>query len=378
MHKKRANGEGNIRKRANGTWEGRYKANGLSHSIYGKTQNEVRLRLSEIRNDLDNDDYIEPSNMLLKDWMLLWQNEYLEDVKYSTADRYKSCIRVHIIPALGDVRMMDLRASMIQAFLNQCKKQKGLSEKSVKNIRLVLHKALEQAVEDEQIKRNPCDRAKVPTYDDPPKEMRPLKDTEIQVFLDVIKGHKLEGLFYTALFTGLRESELIGLTWDCIDFAHGTIHIYRQLKRKRQKGGPYVFTSLKNKQTRTILPPRNVMAILRNVRTRQAEWQLKAGLCWKNPDGLVFTDELGNHIPTHTLWKAFKAVVTQIGLPEVRFHDLRHSYATLALQTGIDVKTVSSNLGHATTAFTMDRYGHVSEAMMRDSAEKMQRFIESL
>ena len=378
MGKRRANGEGSIRKRDDGSWEARILINGKSRSIYGRTQSDVRKKLTEVRNDLDNDEYLEPNDTTLKEWLELWQDEYLEDVKQSTADRYKSCIRIHIIPALGETRLMDLRASTIQKFLNQCKKVDGLSEKSVKNIRLVLHKALNQAIEDEQIKKNPCDRAKVPSYDDPPKEMRPLKDHEVPMFLQAIKGHQFESLFFVALFTGMRESELIGLTWDCIDFQHCTIHIYRQLRKTREKKGSYVFTSLKNKQARTFSPPQNVLDVLKKVKIRQAELRLKAGSSWSNPDDLVFTNDLGKHVATFTLYKYFKEVVTQIGLPEMRFHDLRHGYATLALQNGVDVKTVSNNLGHSTTAFTMDKYGHVTETMMKDSADKMQRFIESL
>ena len=324
MGKRRANGEGSIRKRENGLWEGRMKINGIPKSVYGKTQAEVRVKLTEIRNALDNDEYLEPTDTTIKEWLELWQEEYLEDVKQSTADRYKSCIRIHIIPALGENRLLDLRSSMIQKFLNNCKRTSGLSEKSVKNIRLVLHKALEQAVEDEQIKKNPCDKAKVPSYDEPPKEMRPLKDHEVPMFLQAIKGHQFEALFYVALFTGMRESELIGLTWDCIDFQHGTIHIYRQLRKTREKKGSYVFTSLKNKQARTFSPPQNVLDVLKKVKIRQAELRLKAGTSWSNPDDLVFTNDLGKHVATFTLYKYFKEVVTQIGLSEMRFHDLRH------------------------------------------------------
>ena len=378
MAKKRANGEVNIRKRSNGIWEGRMTIDGVTKSVYGKTHSDVRVKLTQIRNELDNDEYIDPSDTRLKDWLVLWQNEYLEDVKLSTADRYKSCIRIHIVPALGNIRLMDLRPSAIQTFLNQCKKKKGLSEKTVKNIRLVLHKALEKAVEDEQIRSNPCDKTKVPTYDEPPAEMRPLKDKEVNLFLSAIKDEPFEPLFYVALFTGMRESELIGLTWDCIDFERGTIHLYRQYKKARGPGGQYVFTSLKNKQSRTFSPPQNVLNVLKRVKRRQAEWHLKAGSRWQNQENLVFTDPFGKHVCTPTLYFHFKDVVAKIGLPELRFHDLRHSYATLALQNGIDVKTVSNNMGHSTTAFTMDQYAHVTETMMRDSAEKMQRFIESL
>lgn len=132
MGKRRANGEGSIRKRDDGSWEGRILIEGKSRSIYGRSQTEVRKKLTEIRNDLDNDDYLEPNDTTVKEWLEIWQDEYLEDVKQSTADRYKSCIRIHIIPALGDIRLLDLRASTIQKFLNQCKKVDGLSEKSVK------------------------------------------------------------------------------------------------------------------------------------------------------------------------------------------------------------------------------------------------------
>ena len=378
MGKRRANGEGSIRKRNDGSWEARILINGKSRSIYGRTQSDVRKKLTEVRNDLDNDEYLEPNDTTLKEWLELWQDEYLEDVKQSTADRYKSCIRIHIIPALGETRLMDLRASTIQKFLNQCKKVDELSEKSVKNIRLVLHKALEQAIEDEQIKKNPCDRAKVPSYDDPPKEMRPLKDKEVSAFLNAIIGHPLESLFYVATFTGMRESEIIGLSWDCIDFERGTIHLYRQLKKTRGKGGQYVFTSLKNKQARTFGVPQNVLDTLRRVKIKQAEWKLKAGSSWNNKDNLVFTDQLGKHIATHTVWRQFKVKVEEIGIPEMRFHDLRHTYVVSSIMAGDDIKTIQQNAGHYSSAFTLDRYAHVTATMQKESANRMEKFIAGL
>lgn len=374
---KKAYGSGSIRKRSDGTWEGRILIDGKSRSVYGKTQTVVRQKLTQIRSELDNDEYIEPSKLTLQAWFEMWQDTYLEDVKGSTADRYKSCIRTHIIPALGKVQLTDLKPSIIQQFLNGCKR-KGLAKKSVMNIRLVLHRALEQAVDDEQIKRNPCDKTKVPSYDEPVKEMRPLKDNEVAEFLSRTKGDPYEVMFYVALFTGMRESELIGLTWDCIDFEHGTIRLYRQLKRARGGGEGYVFTTLKNKQSRVFAAAPDVLAVLHKRSLKQKEDRLRAGGVWENADDLVFTNELGRHIATHTLWKHFKSIVSSMGLPEMRFHDLRHSYATLALQNDINVKTVSATLGHATTAFTLDKYGHVSDAMQRDSADKMQRFISSL
>ena len=143
-------------------------------------------------------------------------------------------------------------------------------------------------------------------------------------------------LFYVALFTGMRESELIGLSWDCVDWDHETIHLYRQLKRARGKGAPWVFTTLKNRQDRTFTVPHSVMAVLQKARRKQAEWKLSHGQLFQNTDNLVFTNELGEHLATHTVWKQFKQIVSQLGLPEVRFHDLRHP----------DVKQATKNNRH--------------------------------
>ena len=199
-----------------------------------------------------------------------------------------------------------------------------------------MNKALKKAQSQGLIRQNPCDEAEIPSYDTPQKEMRPLKDHEIPAFLSAIKSHPLEYLFYIALFTGMRESELIGLSWDCIDWDHKTIHLYRQLKRARGKSAPWVFTTLKNKQDRTFAVPHSVMAALQKLKLRQAEWKLSHGQLFQNKDNLVFTNELGEHLATHTVWKQFKQIVTQLGLSEVRFHDLRHP----------DVKQATKNHRH--------------------------------
>ncbi len=184
--------------------------------------------------------------------------------------------------------------------------------------------------------------------------------------------------FFVAMFTGMRESEIIGLTWDSIDWDKEKIHLKKQLIRTKERGSRYVFTTLKNKQSRDFNVPPSVIKALKKVKAAQAEWKLQSGALYNNTDGLVFTNKLGEHLCTHTVYMHFKKIVEKMGLPEVRFHDLRHTYATLALQNGVDIKTVSSNLGHATVAFTMDKYAHVSETMQKDSVTKMEAFIASL
>lgn len=375
--KRRSNQEGTFRKRSAHSWEGSILIDGTRRYVYGSTKAEARDKLIELQNEINQGTHVEESKLTVSEWMDTWIECYTAKVKDSTRNRYRSDIRNHIKPALGSVRIQDLTLLKAQKFLNSCK-DKGLSEKSLKNIYLVLNKAFTRAQKDGLIKKNPCADAEIPSYDEPRKEMRPLKDKEIPAFLQAIKGHPLEYLFYIALFTGMRESELIGLSWDCVDWEHETIHLYRQYRRGCGKGAPWVFTTLKNKQDRTFTVPHRVMAALQKVKIKQAEWKLAHGQLYQNADNLVFTNELGKHLATCTVRGKFKKIVSQLGLPEVRFHDLRHSYATLALQNGVDIKTVSTNLGHATVAFTMDKYAHVSQTMQKESAARMDNYIASL
>lgn len=378
MGKKRGNGEGSFRKRSMNSWEGRVMIEGEVMTVRGKTKAETREKLTAVQSEILNGEYVDENDLTITEWMNTWIECYTAKAKESTRARYQQDIRVHIIPDLGSYRIQDLKLLTVQRFLNRCKNVKGLSEKSLKNIYLVLNKALTTAQKEGLIKKNPCSDAEIPVYEEPKKKMRPLKDEEIPAFLRMIEGNPYEGLFYMAVFTGMRESELIGLTWDCVDLEKGKIHLYRQLKAVRGKSKTYAFTTLKNKQERSFLIPSSVIKALKKVKIQQAEWKLNYGLLFQNKDNLVFTDKLGHHLATRSVYNNFKAIVKKMGLPEVRFHDLRHTYATLALQNGVDYKTISNNLGHATVAFTMDVYADVSMTMQIDSTSKMESYIASL
>ncbi len=170
----------------------------------------------------------------------------------------------------------------------------------------------------------------------------------------------------------MREGEVIGLTWDRIDFTKGTIKIDRQLLKEKKKGGSYVFAPPKRNSKRTIAPGADVMKRLEAVRLRQKERKLKAGPAWDNSLNLVFTNEIGGHYCHSTVEHTFKRIVTAMGLENRRFHDLRHTYAVLALRAGVDIKTLSKSLGHKTVAFTLDVYCHVTEEMQQEAASKME------
>lgn len=381
--RKAANGSGCIRQRKDGTWEaiitiGNNMGTGkpIRKSFYGKTQAEVRKKLTASAHTLDEGVYNEPSNITVAQWLDIWHKEYLGGVKPHTVSQYGTQIKVHIKPSLGAVRLQALTAPMIQSMYNA--KFKEISAKSIRNLHGVLHKAFSQAVKLGYIRFNPSDACELPRVVD--KQIKPIEGENIGKFLNAIKGYRYETLYLVTLFTGIRQGEALGLTWDNIDFANGTININQQLQKERIDGGggKYRFVPIKNDKSRMITPAAYVVDALRMHRNKQREAQLMAGGAWGNQLNLVFTDELGHHLYTQTVLKNFKKIVGSIGIPDTRFHDLRHTYATLSLQNGDDIKTVSEALGHATVAFTLDVYGHVTQQMKKASAERMQAFIEAL
>ena len=210
--------------------------------------------------------------------------------------------------------------------------------------------------------------------------MHTLSDVELRRFLDIAKDDPFYLMYYVDFFTGLRESELIGLTWDCIDFAKGTIRVYRQFVRiaSGPDKGKMMYTPLKNGKERTITLTITALNVLREAKRKQNEMHLRAGSSWHNEYNMIFTRSNGMFVRFKTLYVHFKAIVKRMGRPEVRFHDVRHTYATLAIQSEIDFKTLSLSLGHATVAFTLDTYGHVSHRMSQNAAAKMEKFICSL
>lgn len=383
--KRNANGSGCIRKRADGRWEGIYstaEVDGagkyIKHSVYGKTQEEVRRKLTEITSSIDDGTYINPSQYKLNEWLESWLEIYVKPtVKDFTYDSYSNICRRHIIPHIGRVKLRDLTTMQIQKFYNDLLQVEKLSVKTVKNVHGVLHRSLEQAYLVGEIKQNPTNRCILPKASKP--KIEPLEDEDISRFLDAIKGHKYESVYYLTLFAGLRQGEVLGLTWDCIDFENSTILINKQLKRNsHHKGSIYHLDSTKNGKERYITVATSVMLML----SRQKKWQERcaeaAGEAWSNEWNLVFTNEIGEHLKHPTVYNNYKRIVKDLGLENKRFHDLRHTYAVASLESGDDIKTLQENLGHATSSFTLDRYGHVNRTMKIRSAQNMQRFIDKV
>ena len=388
MAKKNANGAGTIRQRSDGRWEARYTAGfdtgtgkQIQRSLYGSTQKEVRQKLAQITAELDTGAYIEPSKLTVGKWLSIWLTDYNSNVKPFTLRAYQDRVNLHIVPALGAVKLTALSAPMVQRFINNLSKdsenKKALAPKTVKNIHGVLHKALLQAVVLGYIRTNPADHCTLPRVIRP--EIKPLDDTTITDFLAAAEKDKYKAIFLIDLFTGMRQGEILGLTWDCIDWHNCTITIRQQLQREKKAGGIYYLTSLKNDKARQIQTAPTVMKALQERYRQQVRDRMLAGDGWE-PDipNLVFTNETGSHISHTTIRKHFKKIVEEIGMPETRFHDLRHSYAVASIQNGDDVKTVQENLGHYSAAFTLDVYGHVTDRMKEESANRMEEYIQKI
>lgn len=377
-----AKGDGNIRKRSDGRWEGRYTlgidpvtGKQIQKSVYGATQKEVRLKLREITSQIDEGTYLEPCNMKLGVWLDTWLKEYTGNVKPATYAAYEQHVRVHIKPALGNVALSKLTPPMIQKMYNDLQRERGLSPKSIKNIHGVMHRALEQARKLSYIKDNPVNGLITPRVEKKP--LKTMDNTELVSFLKEIRGAHFEIEMFVAAFTGLRQSELLGLTWDCVDFEKHTLLINKQ--HNRVKGDTeFRFHSLKNDQIRTITVADEIMEVIQHQKTRQEGWAQLLGGEWNNWENLVFTTETGRYIHNKTLYMHYKRIVRKLGMDELRFHDLRHAYAVNSLRAGDDIKTVQENLGHATASFTLSTYAHATQGMKQESANRMEKFLQGL
>lgn len=384
MAKRAAQGSGTIRKKTvmrKGKeytyWEaritlGRDPGTGkqIQKSFTGKTQKEVRQKMQAAAVAIDSGTYIEPAKLTVAQWLDIWIEEYLGDRKPSSIVTYKGKVNNYIKPAIGAVKLKDLHPHRVQAFINGVE---GLAPATVRSIYKVLHTALEKAVRLEYIPRNPSDHCTLPKAEQ--KEIVPLHDLQVAALLQSAKGTEVEIMVTVALLTGMRQSELLGLTWDCIDQKKGSITINKQLTLSSRRSSG-IFTTPKNGKPRTIHPAPSVMQALKAQKKKQAEMRFKAGSLWNNEHNLVFTIEDGNIYDQWRIIREFGRVATAANLHGVRFHDLRHTYAVNAIRAGDDIKTIQGNLGHASAAFTLDKYGHFTEQMKQDSATRMENFIK--
>lgn len=358
MARKNGNGEGSRpRKRADGRWEARYWVDTPTgrkrRSVYGSSRKECTDNLAEAMSAKEEAPMVVPTNLTLGEFLNQHLEATKETLKKRTWEGHEETVRVHLVPMLGHLKLKDLSRERVQS-LYTTKCAEGLSPGTVRRIHAVLSAALSRAVRWRLVPYNVCKEA------DPPRaeysEIRPFNQDEARAFLVAAEGERHHALYCLALTTGMRRGELLGLPWRNIDLDQRVLHVRRALITGR--GSP-TFTSPKTaKSRRSIALTTKAVDALEHHRERQRE----AGFSVED-DALVFTSTKGTPINTSRLRLAFKAFLVRAGLPDIRFHDLRHTCATLLFSKGVHPKVVQELLGHATVNITLDTYSHVLPGM---------------
>lgn len=395
--KKVSNGMGSIRKRSNGSYEVRYTegfdaitGKQIQRSRSFKTEREANEFRIKTLNQINEGTYVSPNQMPFKDWAIFYLNHHTSNLKDSTKKSYEDRLRLHIIPALGNIKLCKLTSFAVQGFVDglgrKTEERKALSPKTIKCIHGVLHKVLGKAVQLGYLQRNPADGCTLPEIELP--EVEPLSNIQTAEFLKAIKNDTYNQVYMLALFMGLRQGEILGLAWDCINWENNVITIKRQLVRKRDykiientddDDKKYKLTSVKDKDARYICVDDEIMEIFRTRLKEQNEQRKRAGDLWYEPfPNLVFENAFGKHFTHCTVRKHFKKSVAEIGLPEERFHNLRHNYTARALESGDSVSVVQENLGHSTADFTLKVYAHGTTEAQIKSAKNMNDRIKML
>jgi integrase len=369
----RGNGDGDVWPRRNKegriiSYRGAYFGpDGKRRYVSGQTKNETRNKLRKARSDANEGVVFDAQNLSLSEYLHRWLKDSVKDtVRASTYKRYEEVVRLHIVPALGRIKLKALTPAHVQHFYRE-RLDSGLSPSTVRKFHNVLHRALRQAVRWGLIPRNATEATEPPK--ETSEEIRPLSEEEARRLLEAAHGDRLEALYVLALTTGMREGELLGLKWEDIELSNGVLRVKRTLTRN---GGKLNFGDPKSKKgSRQIDLSEEASKALQAHLDRQMDEMKRLGDLYVD-QGLVFTTRKGTPInPSNLRQRSFVKLLKQAGLRKVRFHDLRHTCATLMLSRNIHPKMVQELLGHANVAITLDRYSHFMPGMGRNMALTM-------
>jgi len=345
---------------------------GKTRQRYFKTQAEADEALNEMLYEQRHGRLITEKDQTVQQFLEDWFENVQRPptVRLSTYSHQQVLLKLHLLPALGHMLLRKLSPDDLNRFYTSKLKEK-LSAGYVRNMHLLLHKALDYAVLSRKVAQNVCDLVKPPRYVAP--EQHALTEEQARLLLHVAKGHRLEVLLNLALVTGMRRGELIGLKWSDIDLERRSLQVRRTVDRI----GTYGFVESEPKTAkgrRQIILPPFLVDLLKQHRTRQREARLKAGATW-HEQGIVFCTSVGTFMQAEHLREYFQRLLKEAGLPHMRFHDLRHSTATILLAQGVNPKVVQELLGHSHINVTLGIYGHVTPSMHGEAMAKMEGLL---
>jgi integrase len=367
MAKQRGHGEGSIYQRQDGRWAASITLeNRKRKTFYGKTRKEVQEKLKVALHEQQQGTLATGPQQTIKAFLEHWLEEvHKPNIRLASYRIYHVSLNKHILPVIGHVQLQKLTAQQVQALYAR-KVKEGFSSSVIRTMHGLLHKALDQAVSWKLISNNVCDGVSLPRA--VRHEIHPLTKEQAQKLLETAQGHRLEGLLTVALATGMRRGELLSLRWQDVNIDDMSLQVRRTVGKF--KGG-YVENEPKtSKSRRRIVLPQFVVDVLKQHRIHQLEGRLRAGEAWIDRD-LVFCNANGDYIPFTSLTTMFNALLEKAGLPHVRFHDLRHSAATILLTMGVHPKVVQELLGHSQISMTLDIYSHVIPSMQREAMNKL-------
>lgn len=380
---KRANNEGSIRQRPDGRWEAQYiagyKADGKPNrrSIYGATQAEVSSKLRDVLRQIEREEYVEPSRITVAEWLDTWFKTYIMPTKKtSTCTGYESTINLHLKPFIGAKKLQGVRPEHVQAAMNALVST-GKAPATVRKARALLHAALDQAVENRLILHNPSDRTTLPKMEQ--KEIRFFTLDEQRRFIEALPDSTAGRALYFVLGTGIRAAELTGLRWSDIQgdgfTIAQTIRRNRNFAETSERRTALQTSTPKTRAGRRSIPLSPKMKeILAVQRRKQLETRLKAGPSWNEQD-LVFCSEIGTPFEGRNLTRVLHRTLKKAGIEQLGVHSLRHTFATRALESGMDIRTLSEILGHTKIALTLQLYAHSSTETKRNAMAAMDAFL---
>lgn len=420
--RRRGRGEGSIVQRPDGRWVARVDLGWVDgkrrrKAVYGRTRREVADKLPKVLRAVQQGAALPDERQTVEQFLARWLEQKRGQLRPRAWQTYEQAVRLHLAPGIGRIALARLAPAQLEAWF-RTHQEKGTSARNIRYARTVLRAALNQARKWRMVSDNVAALVDPPRYQ--AKEIQPLTPEQARALLDAAKGHRLGALVSVATALGLRLGEALGVRWVDVDFDAGTLSVRQALERSggdaaarrpliierrtlltRLTAAPKrsaerreirrqletlrarwrdVRTTLRitepksARSRRTIRMPGVVVAALKAHRTRQRENRLAAGGAWEET-GLVFTSPIGTALDPRNMTRAFKALLAKAELPAIRFHDLRHTAATLLLVQGVDPRTIMETLGHSQISLTLNTYSHVLPALQVDAAAKMDAIL---